>query len=114
MCSREPCVRVCGCTAAGDGSCPICLEMVDSPSITPCGHIFCHDCILEHINEVKFTGREGFCPMCRVTIALEDVLDAMPAAEEAKLAKLTDSERMMEHVRYVIAVWQHRAAFLFP
>lgn len=40
--------------------CPICFEHYDVPLVTPCGHIFCSECITNH-----FTLWNKTCPCCR-------------------------------------------------
>ncbi|KAL6776984.1 PCOP1 [Auxenochlorella protothecoides x Auxenochlorella symbiontica] len=42
-----------------DFSCPVCREVMRSPCVTPCGHTFCHACILRHVQ------RDSTCPCCR-------------------------------------------------
>ena len=42
-----------------DFECAICFDQVQSPLVTPCGHWFCMECILEALH-VKKT-----CPLCR-------------------------------------------------
>jgi len=49
-----------------DTTCCLCLENVVRPTITPCLHIFCHDCIKRSM-EFKRT-----CPMCRALILEDD------------------------------------------
>jgi hypothetical protein len=41
--------------------CPICLCDLEYPTMSNCGHIFCHECIAQMFNE-KGTCR---CPICR-------------------------------------------------
>ncbi|KAK0438017.1 hypothetical protein EV421DRAFT_1825914 [Armillaria borealis] len=44
--------------------CAICLSPYDNPVSTPCGHIFCTECISDHI----LASSDGFrspCPTCR-------------------------------------------------
>jgi len=44
-----------------DYICPICLFKPVSPRITPCGHIFCVDCITSHMT---FNHEKATCPVC--------------------------------------------------
>ena len=39
-----------GANAVGDEECPICLGICDTPYLTACDHMFCHDCITGYIN----------------------------------------------------------------
>ncbi|RDX54813.1 hypothetical protein OH76DRAFT_1340995 [Lentinus brumalis] len=41
--------------------CPLCLEEVDRPCVTLCGHVFCAPCITQALNTKQR------CPVCRVT-----------------------------------------------
>jgi hypothetical protein len=82
------------CEASGDGTCTICLEVMESPSITPCGHMFCKDCIYAHLYELQVAGKPPFCPLCRVGI--EDLSQIMNAASRGE-----DLEA--EHVKCVDA-----------
>lgn len=45
-----------------DLTCPVCFSFIAEPSITPCEHLYCLDCIHKVI-EVK-----NSCPLCRDTI----------------------------------------------
>lgn len=49
--------------------CAICLECVDSQelAVTPCGHLFCLECITEVINH------RGICPMCTTAAQSDDL-----------------------------------------
>ena len=38
---------------AASSECAICMEQLDRPALTPCGHLFCYDCIT--------TGELGNC-----------------------------------------------------
>ena len=40
-------------------SCAICMDCLDKPTLTSCGHMFCYDCIKMCLNNVKK------CPMCK-------------------------------------------------
>lgn len=53
-----------------DQDCPICLNRVDKPAITNCGHTFCVKCLCKvHKAEgepMSFTGKVLLsCPVCR-------------------------------------------------
>ena len=50
-----------GAAAMQEGSsCSVCLEAVEDPCLTPCGHVFCYECIAER---AKVTNK---CPLCKV------------------------------------------------
>ena len=62
--------EACACAAriaAASGECPICLDRLDKPHQTPCRHVFCHDCLLRHM---QCTLSEPSCPMCRAVISI--------------------------------------------
>lgn len=42
--------------------CPICLDLITSGSMTPCGHLFCTQCLTDCIQTVPQ------CPLCRSSI----------------------------------------------
>jgi SNF2 family DNA or RNA helicase len=42
-----------------EAECVICMDVITRPTITPCKHIFCHDCITQQLNH------RPKCPMCR-------------------------------------------------
>ena len=49
--------------------CPICLEELDTPVVTPCRHYFCSECFLVCMNS-----REAVkCPLCRATCTKSNV-----------------------------------------
>lgn len=52
--------------------CPIHLERMDKPQLTPCGHVFCADCL-------KFAFGGAFrrpCPTCRTLISRDELRPA--------------------------------------
>ncbi|XP_065197405.1 RING finger and transmembrane domain-containing protein 2-like [Sycon ciliatum] len=58
-----------GCRPSGDAlaqagsSCPICQEDLKEPTMLPCRHIFCDDCVS------MWFDRERTCPLCRALVA---------------------------------------------
>ena len=49
-----------------DSKCPVCLDVIDCPTVTSCGHVFCSECInLTFINQ---TGHVKVCPCCRTQL----------------------------------------------
>ena len=49
--------------------CVICMDVITRPTITPCRHIFCHDCITQQINH------RPKCPMCRRSISNDSLTE---------------------------------------
>ncbi|KAI5804528.1 hypothetical protein EDC01DRAFT_424438 [Geopyxis carbonaria] len=60
-----------------DSGCVICLEeRGNTLSITPCGHLFCHKCVVSAV-KVSMGGAhktQGRCPICRGKVALKDII----------------------------------------
>lgn len=46
-------------TTFSDKKCPICFDVLKSPSVTLCGHVFCTECLKEVVKTTKQ------CPICR-------------------------------------------------
>jgi hypothetical protein len=44
-----------------DLSCPVCFQFIAEPTVTPCAHLFCIDCIR------NVMGMKNSCPLCRST-----------------------------------------------
>ena len=42
--------------------CAICLDAIEALTVTPCGHLFCNNCISQHVK------RQNLCPICRKKI----------------------------------------------
>jgi E3 ubiquitin-protein ligase RFWD2 len=47
--------------------CPICVEVIADPFVTPCGHTFCYQCITTHLRH------QSNCPSCRSYLVQEQV-----------------------------------------
>lgn len=59
-------------------NCPVCQQPYLRPVTTVCGHTFCKDCIHEHFRSGSSSGKEGFCPLDRTPINVEDPHDLFP------------------------------------
>lgn len=44
--------------------CPICLDSIETPTVTSCGHLFCADCINTAFN----SSSNRICPCCRTNL----------------------------------------------
>lgn len=51
------------------GKCGVCFDTRQNCSVTPCGHLYCHDCI------IKSLGYREECPQCRVKVKLEEIIE---------------------------------------
>lgn len=61
--------------------CPICLEVPDTPVLTPCAHIGCEECFATVIDSLHF------CPVCRKPVECEQL------AKIVKKAQVKQEER---------------------
>lgn len=81
---QELVVKLTELVAAGAlDECPICMDDVSVPVITPCAHVFCRACLESWmLNEAKG------CPLCRSAISKTTVcevpLDPSPEAADSK------------------------------
>ncbi|KAL2821531.1 hypothetical protein BJX63DRAFT_218784 [Aspergillus granulosus] len=58
--------------------CPVCMDTLTDATTTVCGHLFCHQCIIEALKigeeRADHTGKasRGTCPVCRKPLARLD------------------------------------------
>jgi SWI/SNF-related matrix-associated actin-dependent regulator of chromatin subfamily A3 len=48
--------------------CSICLDSIDNPTLTACGHLFCYDCLKMCLGDKKK------CPMCKADLSGKEIL----------------------------------------
>ncbi|KAF9003231.1 SNF2 family N-terminal domain-containing protein [Cyathus striatus] len=68
-----------------DEECPICYDNFNNPIVTPCSHIFCRTCLVEHIRnappvdptpgETHYKANERPCPICKSPVAEDTMFD---------------------------------------
>jgi hypothetical protein len=84
----------------GMGDCPICLDTIEVTSVvvTPCSHLFCDTCLLEHLK------KNESCPICRESCIYCDIVNRIIATglNQELIEKLRKKQRMdwataMEH-----------------
>jgi SNF2 family DNA or RNA helicase len=59
-------------------NCSICMDCLDNPTLTACGHLFCYDCLKMCLGDKKR------CPMCKTDLTGKDLL-VMNLKKEEKL-----------------------------
>lgn len=52
--------------------CSICLDGIEAPAVTPCGHWFCKGCISEWLES------KGTCALCRAAVQVQQLKLGVP------------------------------------
>lgn len=52
-------------------SCAICLSLTEEPCMTPCGHLFCFECLMRWVHSTEDT----VCPKCRRMFRIDNVVN---------------------------------------
>jgi len=69
-------------------TCPMCLNVFDSPRSLPCGHSFCLACIRGHCKD-KPPASKSFCPLCKQNFQVPgDGIEELPTSNH--LRRLVD------------------------
>jgi DNA repair protein RAD5 len=58
--------------------CPICLESIEDPVVTPCAHVFCRECINDAVRRSSGT----LCPNCRTPLSRSELLSVKPEGSQ--------------------------------
>ncbi len=59
-------------------NCSICMDQLDNPTLTACGHLFCYECLKMCLGDKKR------CPMCKADLTGKDLLVMNLKKEEPK------------------------------
>ena len=51
-----------------DENCSICLDTIDNPTLTSCGHLFCYECVKLCL------GNQKKCPICKTDISGKELM----------------------------------------
>lgn len=85
--------------------CPICMDILRSATVTKCGHMFCHKCIVDtlkwsanqHLEE--HPGQKlhpGQCPVCRTSLAIKDVRGSGRTLVPIRMKKFTLKRKRLD------------------
>ncbi|PPJ52682.1 hypothetical protein CBER1_10559 [Cercospora berteroae] len=89
------------------GDCPICYEILTEATQTPCGHIFCLECLKLWINENELCNSQ--CPSCRVTLyhySEEEESDEENSDDEDLMAEMEARTRLRRSLLQLEAMAQ--------
>ncbi len=76
--------------------CSICLSDIIAPVITACAHVYCRECITQHIEACVRSREDGpkhpRCPLCRGDISLKTLIEAAEEVDEDEDEESEDME----------------------
>ncbi|KAI9345683.1 SNF2 family N-terminal domain-containing protein [Obelidium mucronatum] len=78
--------------------CPICFDAITDGKIIPdCGHVYCSDCLLDHVAAVGVNGgnEEKVCPQCRGEIHVNQLISVDLFLKSAKKANLLEANEKL-------------------
>jgi len=85
------------------GDCSVCLDRIQLPTLMPCGHCYCRECVLRVVSEALRSGSARRCPDCRSSIdrGLKQLVLADPVSDEAKNAQeAKEREERLKRVKH--------------
>ncbi|KAL3235017.1 E3 ubiquitin-protein ligase complex SLX5-SLX8 subunit SLX8 [Nakaseomyces bracarensis] len=56
-----------------DYKCPICFEPPEVSMMTPCGHVYCCECLFQMVNNSRTPRKAGVCALCRKSVNLKNI-----------------------------------------
>ncbi|KZT22721.1 hypothetical protein NEOLEDRAFT_625750 [Neolentinus lepideus HHB14362 ss-1] len=91
--------------AVDDEECPVCLDAMVDPILTPCTHVFCRECIQNVLNsphaddpnDIRYKADERPCPTCRGAISEAKLFSRLafePTDKELEKTLNPDDERV--------------------
>ena len=86
-----------------DYTCPICLNLLYKPIITPCKHAFCHECFVDYRDLVD---KKNTCPLCRGDIK-ESFKIEVDKEYDLKIQKLFPEETLLKKKQLELKENQH-------
>ncbi|GBE89521.1 hypothetical protein BKA93DRAFT_500477 [Sparassis latifolia] len=54
-------------------TCFVCLDTLTDPAALPCGHVFCHGCIVRVVRNITPYTHHHFCPTCKQPYVISQV-----------------------------------------
>jgi len=60
-------------------TCSICMDVLDNPTLTSCGHLFCYDCLKMCLADKKK------CPMCKADLTGKEILVTTKKSEKSSV-----------------------------
>ncbi|KAI9103826.1 SNF2 family N-terminal domain-containing protein [Phlyctochytrium arcticum] len=78
-----------------DNACPICFDLMTQPTLLPCLHVSCYECIVGYLQQKESKGESGECPTCRREVKMEELLDVVraPQAPVRSTSKLSEGSQ---------------------
>ena len=84
-----------------DETCSICFDTLEDPTLTPCGHLFCNECLQMCLKA------KPLCPMCKADLKGKDLLKINSKVEEKKQIKNPLCEKYGAKLGKLISVIRH-------
>lgn len=92
-------------THSADEPCVICLDPIESLTVTPCGHLFCRKCILPCIIQ------NSSCPTCRNPLQEKQLIEVKDDTMREKVNKNAEVRKLTEQfgtkMAYLIFYLKH-------